>query len=88
MPEVSRISVLSSGRCQGSKISMPFGGQMPAGEFDARYSMLSPVNRARVEKGPEPRDEEHHLRGDEQHHPVAEADLDDARVVAGLAPRG
>ena len=29
VPEVSRISVLRSGRCQGSKVSMPFGGQMP-----------------------------------------------------------
>ena len=29
VPEVSRISVLSSGRCQGSKVSMPFGGHTP-----------------------------------------------------------
>ena len=32
VPEVSRISVLRSGRCQGSKTSIPFGGQTPAGE--------------------------------------------------------
>ncbi len=29
VPEVSRISVLSSGRCQGSNTSMPCGGQWP-----------------------------------------------------------
>ena len=29
VPEVSRISVLSSGKCQGSKVWMPFGGQTP-----------------------------------------------------------
>src|SRR6185437_4399128 len=29
VPEVSRISVLSSGRCQGSKAAMPCGGQVP-----------------------------------------------------------
>jgi hypothetical protein len=28
VPEVSRISVLRSGRCHGSKVSMPFGGQL------------------------------------------------------------
>src|SRR3569833_3267955 len=27
VPEVRRISVLRSGRCHGSKVSMPFGGQ-------------------------------------------------------------
>src|SRR6185437_2923702 len=29
VPEVSRISVLSSGRCQGSNASIPLGGQVP-----------------------------------------------------------
>src|SRR6185437_5267951 len=29
VPEVSRISVLRSGRCQGSNASMPLGGQVP-----------------------------------------------------------
>src|SRR6202008_862510 len=29
VPEVRRIRVLSSGRCQGSKASMPLGGQVP-----------------------------------------------------------
>ena len=29
MPEVSRISVLSSGRFSGSSTSVPFGGHMP-----------------------------------------------------------
>ncbi len=32
VPEVSSSSVLSSGRCQGSKVSMPFGGQVPGTE--------------------------------------------------------
>ena len=34
-----------------------------------------------VEIGPEPGDEEHHLRGDEQDHPVAVRDLHHAGVV-------
>ncbi len=29
VPDVSRMSVLSSGKCQGSKVSTPFGGQTP-----------------------------------------------------------
>ncbi len=36
----------------------------------------------RVEIGPEPGEEEHHLRGDEQDHPVAQVQLDDRRVIA------
>ena len=35
-----------------------------------------------VEIGPEPGDEEHHLGSDEQHHAVAQPDLDDRRVVS------
>ena len=35
-----------------------------------------------VEIGPEPGDEEHDLRGDEQDHPVAVGDLHDRRVMA------
>ena len=34
-PEQSRISVLISGRCQGSKVSMPAGGQVPGMTVDA-----------------------------------------------------
>ena len=30
VPEVSRISVLMNGRCQGSKVSIPAGGQTPS----------------------------------------------------------
>ena len=37
-----------------------------------------------VEIGPEPRDEEHHLGGDEQDHAVAMVHLHDGRVVAML----
>ena len=85
VPEVSRISVLRSGRCQGSKVSMPFGGQCPPvssvrGELDR----VVRVERG-VEEGPEPGDEEHHLRGDEEDHAVAVADLHDAGVVALVA---
>ena len=82
VPEVSRISVLSSGKCHGSKTSMPFGGQWPPvncglGDLDGAVG-----REARIEEGPEPGDEEHHLRGDEQDHPVAQAELDDAGVEA------
>ena len=37
-----------------------------------------------VEVGPEPGDEEHHLRGDEQDHAVAQVQLNDRRVVAAV----
>ena len=37
-----------------------------------------------VEERPEPADEEHHFRRDEQDHAVAEMELDDGRVVAGM----
>src|SRR3954451_10700904 len=57
---------------------------MPAGKFYARILNALAGEQARIKKGPEPRDEEHHLRGDEQDHAIAVADLDDARVVAGL----
>ncbi len=39
VPEVSKISVFSSGRCQGSKVSMPFGGQTPL--RTARFSRVA-----------------------------------------------
>ena len=82
MPEVSRISVLSSGRCHGSNVSMPFGGQTAAEKFGAgEVARIGGEQRGR-EIGPEPRDEEHHLRGDEQDHAVAVRDLHDAGVVA------
>ena len=38
--------------------------------------------KARIEERPEPGDEEHHLRGDEQDHAVAQAELDDRGVEA------
>ena len=40
-----------------------------------------------VEERPEPGEEEHHLRGDEQDHPVAQVKLDDRRVIALCASR-
>ncbi len=37
-----------------------------------------------IEPAPEPADEEHHFRGDEQDHAVAHVQLDDRRVVAAF----
>ena len=37
-----------------------------------------------IEEGPEPADEEHHFRGDEQDHAVAQVKLHDGRVIAGM----
>src|SRR5215213_8212598 len=39
---------------------------------------------ARIEEGPEPGHEEHHFRGDEQNHPIAEMKLDDTGVIAAM----
>src|SRR6516162_6465190 len=41
VPEVSNSSVLNSGRCQGSKASMPLGGQVP-GTAQAPMAVPSP----------------------------------------------
>ena len=82
VPEVSRISVLSSGRCQGSKVSMPCGGQTPPVKASARDIVHVAGEQRGVEVGPEPGDEEHHLGGDEQDHAVAVRDLHHAGVVA------
>ena len=79
---VSRISVLSSGRCQGSNVWMPFGGQTPPVKAVRPTSRSWAGNSATLKIGPEPGDEEHHLRGDEQDHPVAVRDLHHAGVVA------
>ena len=57
-----------------------------AGEGDARILDCLAGEQAGVEERPEPGDEEHHLRGDEQDHAVAKADLDDARVIAASPP--
>ena len=85
VPEVSRISVLRSGRCQGSKVSMPLGGQTPP--VSAVRANHAPIGEERdVEIGPEPGDEEHHLGGDEQDHAVAVVHHDDRRVVAVAGP--
>ena len=90
VPEVSRISVLSSGRCQGSKVSMPLRRPLTAQELIARdladqlaAGLMDVGGEQRgVEIGPEPGDEEHHLGGDEQDHPVAVGDLHHAGVIA------
>ena len=57
---------------------MPLGGQCPptAGTADG--------NKDEVEEGPEPGEEEHHLRGDEQDHSIAQVKLDDRGVVAAM----
>ena len=58
---------------------------VPAGELGAgKLDRVVRVERG-VEEGPEPGDEEHHLRGDEEDHAVAVADLHDAGVVALVA---
>src|SRR6201985_568426 len=41
VPDVSRISVFNSGRCQGSNASMPFGGQVP-GTLQAPIAVPAP----------------------------------------------
>ena len=83
-PEVSRMTVLSSGRCQGSKVSMLVGGQLAAVRLDtSELDRLVGEDRG-VEEGPEPCREEHHLGGDEQHHPVAQAELHDGGVVVSI----
>ena len=55
-----------------------------AGERGARHLMNLVRKQRGVEEGPEPRDEEHHLRGDEHHHAVAVMELHDLRVVAAV----
>ena len=78
VPEHSRISVLSSGKPHGSSTSMPLGGHCAADRLDRGREQRA------VEEGPEPGEEEHHFRGDEQDHPVAQVKLDDRRVIAGV----
>ena len=91
VPEVSRISVLSSGRCHGSNVprnvtpsALGAGGQtLPI--RSARRNWLRVGREQRdVEVGPEPGDEEHHLGGDEQDHAVAVRDLHHAGVIAAV----
>ena len=45
-------------------------------------SSCTPAGKGRVEIGPEPGDEEHHLGGDEQDHAVAQGQLNDRRLIA------
>src|SRR5262245_38198613 len=46
VPDVSRINVLRSGRCQGSNVSIPFGGQTPPVAASRPMSLASPGNSA------------------------------------------
>src|ERR1044071_5881149 len=71
VPEGSRISGLSSGRCHGSNVLRNDVWWGVADQFAAQD--LEHIRRKQrgVEVGPEPGDEEHHLGGDEQAHAVA-----------------
>ncbi len=55
-----------------------------ADEFGAQELVRVGREQGGVEIGPEPGDEEHHLGGDEQDHPVAVGNLHHAGVIAGL----
>ena len=59
---------------------MPFGGQTPPVQLGARDLHARRRGTARVEIGPEPGDEEHHLGGDEQDHAVALMQIYTTRV--------
>ena len=50
VPEVSRISVFNSGRCQGSKVSMPLGGQTPPNSASRVACTGSAGNSAELKK--------------------------------------
>ena len=59
------------------------GGPGGADFLDRRQGAVM-MEQRHLEEHPEPRHEEHHFRGDEQDHAVAQADRDDRGVVAGL----
>ena len=50
VPEVSSISVFSSGRCQGSKVSMPLGGHTPPNSASRVAWTGSPGNSEELKK--------------------------------------
>ena len=81
VPEVSRISVLSSGRCHGIEGRNALGRPDAAGDRNPRHVLQFIGEQRGVEIGPEPGDEEHHLRGDEQDHAVAMRDLHHAGMI-------
>ena len=58
------------------------GGPMTAGKFNAQELLDLAGIDAGVEKGPEPRHEEHHFRGNEHDHAVAVMQLHHAGVMA------
>ena len=66
---------------------MPFGGHVRRASLTADRA-LDHFDRRREqadgEEGPEPGDEEHHFRRDEQDHAVAQVQLHDRRVIALL----
>ncbi len=63
---------------------MPFGGQIPPVNSSPGILDRLAGKEACIEERPEPGDEKHHLRGDEQNHAVAVADLHDAGVEAAV----
>src|SRR5258708_33334121 len=50
VPEVSSSSVFNNGRCQGSKVSIPLGGQTPPNSASRVACTGSAGNSAEVEK--------------------------------------
>ena len=85
VPDSSSVMVLNSGRCSGSRTSMPTGGHWPPRTSERAAWIASFGKQAGVEEGPEPRDEEHHLGGDEHDHAVTQMHRDHRSVVAALA---
>jgi hypothetical protein len=59
------------------------GGPGGADFLDRRQGAVM-MEQGHLEEDPEPGHEEHHFRGDEQDHAVAQADRDDRGVVAGI----
>ena len=84
VPEVSSVSVLTSAQVERRDRLDPFRRPDRPGLGHAVDGRQRPMvmEQRHLEEDPEPGDEEHHLRGDEQDHPVAQADRDDGRVVA------
>ncbi len=86
VPESSRVRVLTSGRFQAGTVSTPVGGQVAqavrTSSIDGQGAVA--VEQGHLEEDPEPGDEEHHFRSDEQDHAVAQADR--ARRGCGRPP--
>ena len=86
VPESSRVRVLTSGRCEGrhglDALAAARCAQAVARLPRSARAVRHVMEQRHLEEDPEPGDEEHHLRGDEQDHAVAQADGDHRGVVA------